>query len=164
MKEAFLSFERRLNGLSLAAACLMMGVAASLGMFQIITRFVLEQPAEWSEVLTRFALIWMVFLGIPTAFRHGSMVSVDVLRSKLTGSPQRALEALVALGALVLLGLMIRVGYDYAWRGRVQTIIGLESFSMTWAYAAIPVGSVFAVFGVVANWFDPRREELDTAQ
>lgn len=164
MKGAFLAFERRLNGLSLTVACAMMLVAASLGLFQIVTRFVLEEPAEWSEVLTRFALIWMVFLGIPTAFRHGSMVSVDVLRSKLRGRPQRVLETIVALAALLLLGLMIVVGYDYAWRGRVQTISGLESFSMTWAYAAIPVGSAFAVFGVIANWFDPKREELDTAQ
>jgi hypothetical protein len=51
----------------------------SLGMFQIITRFVLEQPAEWTEVLIRFSLIWMVFMGIPMAFRQGAMVSVDVL-------------------------------------------------------------------------------------
>ena len=63
----------------MAVACVMMVIAASLGMFQIITRFVLEQPAEWSEILIRFSLIWMVFLGIPAAFRQGAMVSVDVL-------------------------------------------------------------------------------------
>ena len=55
-------------------------------------------------------------------------------------------------------------GIDYAMRGRVQTIIGLESFSMTWAYAAMPVGAVFAMLGVVGNWLDPKREELETAQ
>jgi TRAP-type C4-dicarboxylate transport system permease small subunit len=43
------------------AACAMLALAASLGVFQIITRFVLEQPAEWTEVLIRFSLIWMVF-------------------------------------------------------------------------------------------------------
>ena len=48
-------------------ACAMMVVAAALGVFQIVTRFVLEQPAEWSEILIRFSLIWMVFLGITLA-------------------------------------------------------------------------------------------------
>ena len=164
MKAAFLAFERRLNGVSMAAACAMLAGAACLGMFQVVTRFLLEEPAEWSEVLTRFALIWMVFLGMPTAFRHGSMVSVDVLRNALRDRWRRVLETGIAIAALVLLAVMIRFGYDYAMRGRVQTIIGLEAFSMTWAYAAIPVGSVFAVFGVIANWFDPKREELETAQ
>ena len=38
-----------------------------------------SQPAEWTEVLFRFTLIWMVFMGIPITFRQGAMVSVDVL-------------------------------------------------------------------------------------
>ncbi len=164
LKTGFLAVERVVNGLSMALACAMLVVAACLGMFQVVTRFVLEQPAEWSEVLTRFALIWMVFLGIPAAFRHGSMVSVDVLRNALRGRWVRVLETFVAIAALVLLAIMIRFGTDYALRGRVQTIIGLESFSMAWAYAAIPIGSVFAVLGVIANWFDPERRELETAQ
>ena len=57
----------------------MLVIASALGMFQIITRFVLEQPAEWSEILIRLSLIWMVFVGIPMAFRQGAMVSVYVL-------------------------------------------------------------------------------------
>ena len=79
MKETFLRIERFTSSLAMAGACFMLVVASTLGMFQIITRFVLEQPAEWSEILIRLSLIWMVFLGIPTAFRQGAMVSVDVL-------------------------------------------------------------------------------------
>ena len=79
MKDMFLKLERWTTGLAMAASCAMMALAASLGVFQIITRFVLETPAEWTEVLIRFSLIWMVFLGIPMAFRQGAMVSVDVL-------------------------------------------------------------------------------------
>ena len=63
----------------MGVACLMLAIASVLGMFQIITRFVLEQPAEWSEILIRLSLIRMVFMGIPMAFRQGAMVSVDVL-------------------------------------------------------------------------------------
>jgi len=54
----------------MGVACLVLVIASVLGMFQIITRFVLEQPAEWSEILIRLSLIWIVFMGIP-ARRHG---------------------------------------------------------------------------------------------
>lgn len=60
------------------AACLMLVMASGLGVFQIIPRFVAEQPAEWSEALIRLGLIWMICMGIPAAFRQGAMVSVDV--------------------------------------------------------------------------------------
>ena len=79
MKQAFLQLERHTSGVALLGACLMLALASSLGLFQIIMRFVIESPAEWTEVLIRFSLIWMVFLGIPVAFRQGAMVSVDVL-------------------------------------------------------------------------------------
>jgi TRAP-type C4-dicarboxylate transport system permease small subunit len=46
----------------MVVACAMMAIASALGLFQIITRFILESPAEWTEVLIRFSLIWMVFL------------------------------------------------------------------------------------------------------
>ena len=73
-----------------------------------------------------------------------------------------ALRMLIA--ALVILAVMLWFGIEYAWRGRFQTISGLESFSMTWAYLAIPVGAVFSALAVVGCLLDPRRQELETAQ
>ena len=139
-------------------------VASSLGMWQIITRFVIERPAEWTEVLIRFSLIWMVFLGIPQAFRVGAMVSVDVLYRWSGARTRRFLDAMVAIAALALLAVTIVVGWDYAQRGRVQSVIGLEDVSMFWAYIALPVGGVFSVIAVIGNFLDPQRMELETAQ
>ena len=164
MRNAFLAFERRTTALSLAFACAMLVVAVCLGLYQIFARFVFQQPAEWSEVLIRFTLIWMVFMGAPMAFRQGAMVCVDIAHR--TGGPvmKRALDWLVAIAALTLIGFMIRYGFDYAYRARVQTISGLESFSMTWPYLAVPVGAVFSMVGIVACLVDPRRMELETQQ
>ena len=164
MKALFLSIERWTTGIALALACLMLVIASTLGMFQIVTRFVLEQPAEWTEVLIRFSLIWMVFLGIPMAFRQGAMVSVDALYRAVPDGAKRVLDLIVALAALTLMGVILWWGYDYAVRGSVQTMAGLETLSMFWAYIAMPVGAVFSIFGIVANFLDPRRMELETAQ
>jgi TRAP-type C4-dicarboxylate transport system permease small subunit len=163
MKEAFLKFERWTTGFSMVAACAMMVIAASLAMFQIITRFVLEQPAEWSEILIRFSLIWMVFLAIPAAFRQGAMVSVDVLYRWSPPKFRRVLDWVVCLAALTLIAIIIWWGWDYAQRGRVQSMAGLESISMFWAYLALPVGGLFCVIGILGNLFDPVRMELETA-
>ena len=164
MKSLILSVERFTTALSMLIACLMLATAASLGMFQIITRFVLETPAEWTEVLIRFSLIWMVFMGIPMAFRQGAMVSVDVLYRWSGPGMRRVLDSVVALAALTLIAIIIWWGWDYANRGKVQSMIGLEDVSMFWAYMAMPVGALFSVLGIVGNWLDPQRMELETAQ
>lgn len=164
MRRAFLRFEHLCTQTAWLGACAMLMIAVSLGAFQVITRFLLEQPAEWTEVLIRFSLIWMVFLGIPAAFRQGAMVSVDVLYRWSPPGLRRVLDAVVALAALTLVGIILWWGWDYANRGKVQTMIGLESVSMFWAYLAMPVGAAFSVLGIVGAFLDPRRLELESAQ
>jgi len=164
MRALFLSIENRTTRIAMWIACLMLAVASSLAVFQIFTRFVLEQPAEWSEVLIRFSLIWMVFLGIPMAFRQGAMISVDALYRAVPTHFKRVLDLVVALAALALMLIILWWGFDYAVRGSVQTMAGLEVLSMFWAYIALPVGALFSIIAIVANYLDPRRMELETAQ
>ena len=164
MKHIFLTFERWCTATALFTACAMLLISSSLGMFQILMRFVFEQPAEWTEVLIRFSLIWMVFLGIPSAFRQGAMVSVDVLHRWAPPRMKRVLDWVVALAALTLIAIVIWWGWDYTQRGGVQSMAGLESVSMFWAYLAMPVGGLFCVVSIIGNLIDPRRMELETAQ
>ncbi len=164
MKALFLGLERWTTRVAMAIACCMLAVASALGVFQIFTRFVLEEPAEWSEVLIRFSLIWMVFLGIPMAFRQGAMISVDALYRFASGRVRRVLDLVVGLAALALMLIILWWGADYAIRGGVQSMAGLESLSMFWAYVAMPTGAVFSLVAIVANYLDPRRMELETAQ
>ena len=163
MKSLILKLERWTGAVAMSIACTMLFVAAALGMFQIITRFVLETPAEWTEVLIRFSLIWMVFMGIPMAFRQGAMVSVDVIYRWSPARWKRVLDWMVFFAAQALVLVIIWWGWDYANRGKVQTVIGLESISMYWAYLAMPVGGVFCIIGLIGNLLDPQHQELETA-
>ncbi len=163
MKTVILRIERITTALALTGACAMLAIAASLGVFQVVMRFIIQAPAEWTEVLIRFSLIWMVFLGIAPAFRQGAMVSVDVMLRHSGPTGRRVLNGIAATAALVLIGIIIWWGWDYANRGKVQSVIGLEDVSMFWAYLALPVGGLFSVLSIVGNLLDPRRMELETA-
>src|SRR3546814_16868343 len=141
VKTAFLDFERRLTTLSIWLACLMLVIAVSMGMLQVLMRFVFELPSEWSEVIVRIALIWMVFLGIPAAFRYGSMISVDLMPRKASPRFRRVLDAVITLLSLALLAVIAWYGRAYAQIGQVQTIIVLDFMSLFWAFWAFPVGA-----------------------
>ena len=103
-------------------------------------------------------------MGIPTAFRQGAMVSVDVLYRWSPPKMKRVLDFVVCAAAMTLILVIVWWGWDYANRGKVQSMAGLESVSMFWAYLALPVGGVFAIFGIIGNLIDPQRQELETAQ
>jgi TRAP-type C4-dicarboxylate transport system permease small subunit len=164
MKRFLFALENLTTRISMLISCLMMALAVTLGLFQVIMRFVLEIPAEWTEVLIRFSLIWMVFMGIPYAFRVGAMVSVDVLARLVSPIGKRILSFLTCVAALTLVLVIIWWGWDYATRGRMQSVIGLEGVTMFWAYLALPVGGLFCIPAIVAQFFDPQNSELEAAQ
>ena len=94
----------------------------------------------------------------------GAMVSVDVLHRWSPPALRRVLEYVVCAASLLLIAVLLWWGWDYAQRGSVQTMAGLESVSMFWAYVAVPVGALFCIPGIVGNLLDPQRNELETAR
>ena len=163
MKTCFLAIERRLTALIIVIACVLLGIASTLGMYQVLTRFIFGQPSTWSEIAIRLILIWMVMFGVVVAFREGAQISVDLMY-RLSGRYQRLLHLLITTVTILFLGVIIWYGIDIAWRVRFQEIAGLEFLPMSVGYAALPVGGTFAIFAVIANYLDPRHSELETQQ
>jgi TRAP-type C4-dicarboxylate transport system permease small subunit len=154
--------ERAVTAVSVSLACVLLAAAASVGLFQVITRFVLEQPSTWSEPLVRTLLIWTAYLGLCGVIRAGALVSVDALYRACRGRARRVLEAIITLATLSLLLILVWFGTNLAFRVRFQNLAGLE-IPVIWAYAAIPIGALVSVLAVVAHFFDPQRAELETA-
>ncbi|MCR2698078.1 TRAP transporter small permease, partial [Salmonella enterica] len=86
---------------------------------------VLHSPADWSEVLTRALLIWTVLLGVALAFRHGAMISVELLRNLLGGMRRRILEAVIGLVCAGFLGVIAWIGGQMTYRVRFQNVPSL---------------------------------------
>ncbi len=163
MKVCFLAIERRLTAVIVVLACILLGLASLLGIYQVLIRFVLGTPSTWSEIAIRLVIIWMVMLGIVVAFREGAQVCVDLLY-RLSGRFQRPLHFVITVITVIFLSVLVWYGIDIAWRTRFQEIGGMEFLPMSVGYAALPVGSFFAIIAVIANFLDPRHAELDSQQ
>jgi TRAP-type C4-dicarboxylate transport system permease small subunit len=163
MKVCFLTIERRLTAVIVVLACILLGVASLLGIYQVLIRFVLGTPSTWSEIAIRLVIIWMVMLGIVVAFREGAQVCVDLLY-RLSGRFQRSLHLVITVITVIFLSVLVWYGVDIAWRTRFQEIGGMEFLPMSVGYAALPVGSFFAIIAVIANFLDPRHAELESQQ
>jgi TRAP-type C4-dicarboxylate transport system permease small subunit len=163
MKRLFLAFERGLSWVIVRLACILLGIISVLGFMQVLSRFIFNQPITWSEVLIRLLMVWMIMFGAVVAFREGAQISLDFMFRK-SGRFQRPLHFLITVVTLLFLSVLIWYGFDLAWRTRFQEIGSMEFLPMSVGYGAIPVGAVFCVIAVIANFLDPRHKELDTQQ
>lgn len=163
MREILLAVDRRLSNLSLHVACVLLAVISCLGMWQVVSRFVLSQPSTWTEEAMRRLLIWCVMLGVVVAFRRGALVSVDLMLRLSKGAWRQVVRTVITVSSLSFLGVLLWFGIDLAWRVRFQTFASME-ISMAWAYAALPAGAALAIVAVLAQHLDPINEELELAQ
>jgi TRAP-type C4-dicarboxylate transport system permease small subunit len=162
IRRAILAADRVTTGVAAVLASLAMAVAVTAGLWQVVARFATETPSVWSEALVRTALIWMAFLGVAVALRAGALVSIDVAHRYSRGAVRRGIEAAALAASLSMMGVMFWFGWMMAERVKFQEMAGLE-VSMSWGYAAIPLGAAFAMVGAVAHFLDRRSEELDLA-
>ncbi len=147
--QLFLSLERFTTRIALVAAIAFLVTASGLSIYQVLTRFVLGAPSTWSEVAARSAMIWSVFLGVAPAFAYGSMISIEVVQTALPRLAGRVLMVVSAALSLIFFAVVFWQGWAMTERVANQTVAGLQ-ISISWAYAALPVGSLFALPAIAA--------------
>lgn len=149
--------DRLLMQAVLVMAATLLSLAACVSMWQVITRFALEDPSTWSEVASRTLIVWMVYLGVAVAVRTGALMTVEFLFEKSRGTGRLVLTAVIAGLSLGVLIVMAWTGWEIAHRVRFQKIAGLVDpftgarVSISWLYAALPVGAALSIVALVAR-------------
>jgi len=134
------------------------GVAAifaamcAVGLLQVFNRFVLNQSLSWSEEFQIYCHVWIVFLGIPIAYRHGAHLSVDTLRSRLPRPIGRAFGYFIEI-------LWIWFAVSLAWLAwRVSEVAKLQSspgldLPMNYVYYSMVAGGAYLLLVVLRRTF-----------
>ena len=69
--------------------------------WQVITRFLLKDPSQWTEEFLRYALIWMTMLGAPYAYGKDQHLAIRVLTDKF--QPKNQVITKIAIEVIVLI-------------------------------------------------------------
>lgn len=163
VKNAILYVDKVLTGMAMYVTCFLLAVVSCLGMWQVVSRFVLSQPSVWTEEVLRRLLIWCVMLGVVVAIRHGAMVSVDLMLRLSQGAWKQFVRFVIWIVTSAFLATILWFGVSLSWRVRFQTFASMD-ISMGWAYAALPAGAALGLIAVLAHYLDPVNEELENAQ
>lgn len=142
--------ERTLFKVVSVVAQILLAASVAAAFYQVIARFILHSPADWTEVLTRALLIWTVLLGIALAFRHGAMISVELLHNLLKGRKQRILQYVIAIICVAFLVALAWIGGQMTYRVRFQNVPSLN-IPISWIYLAIPVGASLSAIAVLTR-------------
>ena len=144
-------------------AASMLAVAALLVFYQVLTRFILNDAAVWSEVLARAVIVWGVFLIMGPAIRYSKMIPIDVLRSLLPQNKQIWIIRIVTAAIALFLCVLIWYGYQMTLRV-VNQQVAMLNVSVAWFYVSIPIGALLAIPGLFLAHLDAERGHLSAVE
>lgn len=106
---------------------------------QVVFRFVFNAPLYWTEELSRYSFVYIVFIGAAWAGRQGMHLGVDYFTSKLPEKTRRCLKVVMDVLILVFSAVIVFVGISVVPINFRQLSPALN-IPMGAVYAAIPIG------------------------
>lgn len=131
---------------------LMLGAMSILIIVQVFSRFVINLPIHWSEEVSRYLMIYIVFIGASLAMRHNKLISVELLPEMVNENKRRIITIIIMVISIVFFVILFKQGIDILGRVKGQSSAGL-GISMAIPYAAIPIGSVLLALNSLAAVF-----------
>lgn len=135
------SIDRAIGRLAAVCGCVGLLVLPILIVLQIGARRQLFPLLLWTDEITRFAMIWICFLGALIAFRESAHFRVGFVMERLSSRPAFAIN--IAAKLIVLLLIVILAWYGIKvditqWSQRAVTF----GMSLGWVYIALPITAV----------------------
>ena len=124
------------------------GVIVVIALLQVFHRFALNSSLSWSEEAQIFGHIWIVFLGIPVAYRRGAHLYIETFCDMLPRGPRLAFNLLIELTWAAFALSLMWLGFMVARIAHLQESPGLE-LPMSYPYAGMVVGGAYLMLVAV---------------
>ncbi len=124
----------------------------------VIARYFFNRPVEWAEEFSRYAFIWVVFLGAAycsKAYRH---IVIDSLALALPGRLRAYLQVAVDLLTMVLMGTLLY----YGWALTVFTTQPTSTLyvPMSVVYVVVPISAMAILIRSIGTLIDHIRRAV----
>ena len=140
MKTFFRWFDRSIYALMFL--CIAGFVVISF--LQVIFRFVLNDSLYWSEEISRYLFVWMVFLGSGVALLHRRHITIDLIPNLIPKKGRKIYNLCIDALVIAFAGFIVFYGYRFAVRGMRQGSPAVQ-IPLGYIYYGIVVGGVIMI-------------------
>lgn len=134
---------RLIEWIVIAVAALIVTVVS----VEVLLRYVFGETLYITEELTRYLMVWLVFLGTALAARDGTHIHITVVINKLPVRWRYVCKIVSHLLVILFCSILIIEGAKILPDQFEQTAVTID-VSMFWFYLAIPVGTLLVVIFV----------------
>lgn len=122
-----------------------------LSMWQVIARYILNNPSTMSEEIIRYMLIWFTLLAAAYVFGKNKHIAILFIRESMPQRVQIFLTYLTQTAILLTVAAVFLYGGIRITMLTIPQIAPATGISMGFVYAALPVSGVIILFYTIYN-------------
>ena len=116
----------------------------------VVTRYILNDPAGWTEELSRYLLVWLTLLGAPLGCLNSAHIGLSFFPNALSAKGKLMWSRLTSLTLVLFCVLMFAQGIRLTsvyWKSKSVTM----GMSIGFVYISLCVSAVLIVFAETLN-------------
>lgn len=126
----------------------LMGLMVLNVSWQVLSRYVVQNPSSFTDELSRYMLVWLGMLGAAYVAGQNQHLAIDILPNKLSGKPK--MKLLVLINSLVLLFALIAMVLGGSNLVYITYILEQKSATLqiplAYIYTIIPISGLLVVY------------------
>lgn len=119
--------------------------------YQVIARYIFKSPSSISEVLTRYAFVWLILVSATYVFGQRDHIAINFLKDKVKGVGSKIINVLIECVTIIFSAtIMIYGGFTVAQMNMLQ-YDSMLNIPTGIVYSIIPICGVLIILYSIYN-------------
>ena len=116
---------------------------------QVVLRYIFSSSLPWSEEISRYAFIWMIYVGVSYGVKRQKHLSVDVITMLFNDRGKIIINIISNILFLIFALVITYYGIDIV--GRITRESAALEIPMEYVYLALVVGMILTSIRLIQN-------------
>ena len=154
MDKNFYKLKKFLIWLLSRLAAILLSLMTILIIYQVFTRYILNNPADFTEEIIRYMLIWTGFIGAAYGFITREHMALTIIPDRVNPKTQRVLRVIIDLIILfVALFVIVIGGFKLVYSAQAQRS-ALLGIPRSFVYLVAPISGIFIILAQIINLWE----------
>lgn len=127
--------------------------------WQVISRYVFNDPSIFTDELARFLLMWIGMLGTTYAFGSKSHLSMDYLHTLLKKETVKKIKIALPILGIIFIGSVMVGGGTLLTLNTMQQLSPVLYIPMGYVYLILPITGIINILYLVGYIVDEMKEK-----
>ncbi len=124
---------------------------------QVFSRFVINLSIRWADELSRFAFVWLIYIGGAVTIRDGRNVCFDLILDSQKGKMWKLQFTIVTAISLLFLALMTYFGVVLC-QAELTEVSPIMKWPMSVVCLAVPLGGLLMMLEEICYYLEHKND------